>query len=320
MPGRWRRSRMMSMIARFAVALAVVAVATVGCAQQKLVRVVVWDERQPKQQPMYENFLGNHIADNLREQERFSVRSVGMDDPQQGLPDELLDNCDVLIWWGHRRQGEISRQTASRIVERIKAGKLSLIVLHSAHWSTPFVVAMEERAKQDALAKLPEAERANAKVELVGKFRRKAPARDAELTPSVSYEKGQDGSTLVRIVRPNCCFPEYKAHGKPSKVKTLLPSHPIANGIAQEFTIPQTEMYGEPFHVPAPDAVIFEERWEAGQRFRSGALWSLGRGKVFYFRPGHENFSVYHQPEPLKIITNAARWLADDISKQKGRQ
>ncbi len=310
----------MSMIARLAVALAVVAVGTVGCAQQKSIRVVVWDERQPKQRPTYANFLGNHIADNLGEQERFSVRSVGMDDPQQGLPDELLDDCDVLIWWGHRRQGEISVETSHRIVERIKAGKLSLIVLHSAHWSTPFVVAMQERAKQDALAKLSAVERAKAKVEWVGKFQRRAPARDADLTPSVSYEKREDGNTLVRIVRPNCCFPEYKAHGKPSKFKTLLPNHPIANGIPEEFTLAQTEMYDEPFHVPAPDAVIFEERWEAGQRFRSGAVWSLGRGKVFYFRPGHENFNVFHQPEPLKIITNAARWLADEISKQKGRQ
>ncbi len=305
----------MSKIARFAVALAVVAVGMVGCARQKSIRVVVWDERQPKQQSMYENFLGNHIADYLSEQEGFTIRSVGMDDPQQGLSDELLDNCDVLIWWGHRRQGDISVETAQRIVKRIKAGKFSFIVLHSAHWSTPFVVAMEERAKQDALARLSAAERANAKVELVGRFQRKAPARDAELTPAVSYEKRQDGSMLVRIVRPNCCFPAYKAHGKPSKFKALLPNHPIANGIPKEFTLPQTEMYDEPFHVPAPDAVIFEEKWEAGQRFRSGALWSLGKGKVFYFRPGHENFNVFHQPEPLKIITNAAQWLGDEISK-----
>jgi trehalose utilization protein len=169
---------------------------------------------------------------------------------------------------------------------------------------------MQERAKHDALAKLSPAERANAKVEWLGRLQRRAPKRDAKLTPSVSYEKAKDGSTLVRIVRPNCCFPEYAAHGKPSRTKTLLPGHPIAAGIPKEFTLPQTEMYGEPFHVPAPDAVIFEETWQAGQRFRSGALWSLGRGQVFYFRPGHENFNVFLQPEPLKIITNATRFLA----------
>jgi len=312
----------MSLIVKLALVLPLVAVATIGCAQQKQkpVRIVVWDERQPKQQSMYENFLGNHIADYLRRQEGFSVRSVGMDDPQQGLPDGLLDDCDVLIWWGHVRQGEISVETARRIVERLKAGKLSFIVLHSAHWATPFVVAMEERTKQDALAKLPAAERAKAKVEWVGKFQRKPPRPDAELTPSVSYEKAQDDSTLVRIIRPNCCFPEYAAHGKPSKLKTLLRRHPIADGIPRQFSLPQTEMYGEPFHVPAPDAVVFEETWEAGQRFRSGAIWSLGKGKLFYFRPGHEDFNVFHQPEPLKIIANAARWLGNDIAKRKSRQ
>lgn len=309
----------MSLTTKVALALSAVAVATIDCAQEKSVRIVIWDERQPKQQPMYQNFLGNHITNYLNKQEGFSVRSVGMDDPQQGLPDVLLDDCDVLIWWGHVRQGEISVETARRIVERIKAGKLSFIVLHSAHWATPFVVAMEERTKQDALAKLSAAERAKAKVEWVGKFQRKPPRRDAELTPSVSYEKAQDGSTLVRIIRPNCCFPEYAAHGKPSKLKTLLRRHPIANGIPQEFTLPQTEMYDEPFHVPAPDAVIFEETWEAGQRFRSGAIWSLGKGKLFYFRPGHEDFNVFQQPEPLKIVANAARWLGNDIAKRKSR-
>jgi len=310
----------MSLIAKLALILPLAAIATVGCVEQKPVRIVIWDERQPKQQSMYENFLGNHIADYLRRQKGFSVRSVGLDDPQQGLPDALLDDCDVLIWWGHIRQDEISVETARRIVERIKAGKLSFIVLHSAHWATPFVVAMEERTKQDALAKLSADERTKAKVEWVNKFERKPPSPDAELTPSVSYEKAQDGTTLVRIVRPNCCFPEYEAHGKPSKVKTLIPGHPIAKGIAHEFSLPQTEMYGEPFHVPAPDAVIFEETWEAGQRFRSGAVWSIGKGKLFYFRPGHENFNVFHQPEPLKIIANAARWLGNDIAKRKSRQ
>jgi len=302
---------------RFVLVLSLVMTAAAGCEREQTVKVVVWDERQPKQKSVYENFLGNHIADHLTGQEGFSVRSVGMDDPQQGLTDALLDDCDVLIWWGHRRQGEISIETAQQIVERVKTGKLSLIVLHSAHWSTPFMVAMEERARHDALSGLSADERAKAKIEWLGEFERKAPKQDADLTPSVSYKKTEDGGTLVRIVRPNCCFPEYKAHGKPSNIKTLLPRHPIANGIPSEFALPQTEMYGEPFHVPGPDAVVFEETWEAGQRFRSGAIWSLGKGKVFYFRPGHENFNVYHQPEPLKIVANAAKWLGNELKKSK---
>ncbi|HUT31483.1 MAG TPA: ThuA domain-containing protein [Sedimentisphaerales bacterium] len=301
----------MNIISPVLIALSILAAPAQDAIQPKTVRVAVWDERQPKQKQMYENFLGNHIADYLRSRPGFTVRSVGMDDPNQGLTDELLDNCDVLIWWGHQRQAEITMETAQRIVDRIKAGKLSLIALHSAHWSTPFVLAMHERAQQNAMASLPPSLRDKAKVEWVGEFERKAPDPNAELTPAVTMRKTADGKTLlVTITRPNCCFPYYKAHGKPSNVKTLLPDHPIAQGIPAEFTIPQTEMYGEPFHVPRADEVIFEERWEDGKWFRAGAIWNLGKGKVFYFRPGHENFNVFKQAEPLKIIENAARYLA----------
>ena len=47
----------------------------------------------------------------------------------------------------------------------------------------------------------------------------------------------------------------------PSRVKVLLPEHPIARGLPSEFTIEQTEMYNEPFHVPPPDAVVRKVTW-----------------------------------------------------------
>jgi trehalose utilization protein len=66
----------------------------------------------------------------------------------------------------------------------------------------------------------------------------------------------------------------------------------------------------EPFHVPTADEVVFEERWEPGEWFRSGCVWTLGKGKVFYFRPGHETYPVYKQPVALKVVENAVRYLA----------
>ncbi len=92
---------------------------------------------------------------------------------------------------------------------------------------------------------------------------------------------------------------------------TLKPEHPIAKDIPAKFDIPHTEMYDEPFHVPAPDELIFEEKWDKGEYFRSGMVWNLGKGKVFYFRPGHETFGVYKEELPLKILSNAARWLGE---------
>jgi trehalose utilization protein len=108
---------------------------------------------------------------------------------------------------------------------------------------------------------------------------------------------------------PYCCFPAYRGDGKPSDVRVVRPEHPIVAGIPRSFQIPQTEIYDEPFHVPDPDEVILEERWTSGEWFRSGAIWKLGQGRVFYFRPGHETFPIYKQPIPLKILTNAVRWL-----------
>src|SRR5262249_12317624 len=92
------------------------------------IRVVVWDEQQPQQKAAYENFLGNQIAGPLAGRPGLVVKSVRLDDPDQGLPAQTLDDCDVLIWWGHVRNGEVKPELARRVVDRIKAGKLSLIV------------------------------------------------------------------------------------------------------------------------------------------------------------------------------------------------
>ena len=81
-------------------------------------------------------------------------------------------------------------------------------------------------------------------------------------------------------------------------------------GLPKHFQIPQTEMYDDPFHVPTPDEVLFEETWATGEWFRSGMLWKLGKGKVFYFRPGHETFQVFKEESVMQILSNSVKWLA----------
>jgi trehalose utilization protein len=275
------------------------------------VRVVVWDEQQPAQREAYTNFLGNQIADHLRAQPGLSVRSVSLNDHGQGLGSGVLEDCQVLIWWGHVRQAEIAPEVGKRIVQRIKAGDLALIALHSAHWSTPFVEAMNERTRIDAetTIRAPAGRDRLEIIEAVPPRRYTVPAAEARVTPYVSWRKFPGHVTKATIHLPFCCFPAYRADGKPSSVRVLHPGHPMVEGVPAEFEISHTEMYDEPFHVPEPDEVILEERWASGEWFRSGAVWTIGRGKVFYFRPGHETFPVYKEPIPLKILTNAVRWL-----------
>ncbi len=274
------------------------------------IKVLVWDERQPAQRTAYTDFLGNQIAGHLRSEPGLSVESVGLDDPGRGLSPGTLGEARVLVWWGHVRNKEIEPEVGRAIVDRIKAGTLGLIALHSAHWSTPFVEAMNERARSDALKAWGLGGDKVEIREIPPPQRYTTPKPDARVTPCSTARKLPVGVTQVDLHLPICCFPAYEHHGKPSFHKVLKPDHPIAQGIPRHFELPETEMYDEPFHVPEPDDVIFEERWTPGQWFRSGMTWSVGRGQVFFYRPGHETYPVYKQSIPLKIVANAVRWVA----------
>lgn len=270
------------------------------------IRVVVWDERQPVQKEAYGgDFLGNSIANYLSKKSGLTVKSVGLDDPEQGLSDAILDNCDVLIWWGHQRHNDVTDAHVKAVVDRLQAGKLSFIGLHSAHWSKPFIEAMNLRAIEDALQTVKKSDRDQVtlnKVPSPGGV----PKIDAPLTPSWQYAEATKNLT---VQLPRCVFPIVKNEGKPSRLTTLLPKHPIAAGIPATFEIPQTEVYAGPFHVPKPDAVIFDEHWNEKESFTSGCAWRVGKGKVFYFRPGHETYAIYKQEVPLKIVENAVYWV-----------
>ncbi len=285
----------------------------VGAMAAEKTKVVVWDERQPAQKEAYPNFLGNQIAEHLSQFDDLEVKSVGLDDPGQGVSKDVLDNCDVLIWWGHARQDEITPETGRKIVDRVRLGDFSLIALHSAHWATPFVEAMNFRAREDAGKMFPPFPGGRIEFEFVPPPERyTVPEKDWRVTPHYYPRKFADGLTKVKVNLPVCCFPANRDDGKPSSIYMVNPGHPIAAGIRPRFTIPNTEMYDEPFHVPEPDTVIFEERWPTGEWFRSAMVWDIGLGKVVYLRPGHETYKVYFEEYPLKILKNAVRWLGKE--------
>src|SRR5438034_1371523 len=277
------------------------------------VRVLIWDEQQPEQKQVYTNFLGNHIADNLRKNSAFEVASANLSQPNQGLSEEILDKTDVLVWWGHRRYDDVPQKIADAIVDRVKTGRLSLVALHSADWSAPFRTAMEARLIQETVKMLPVGERAKAVPEFIQWRSYAVPSRSEKPGFDTRIERREDGKWHVLIERPSCVFPGCCTPMQPSTIRTLLPKHPIASGVPAKFTLPETEMYDEPFHVPEPDELIFDESWAGGEHFRSGMLWKLGRGYVLYFRPGHETYHVYTEPLPMKIVENACAYLGQKV-------
>ncbi len=97
-------------------------------------------------------------------------------------------------------------------------------------------------------------------------------------------------------------------HGDRERVWTVIPSHPIAQGIPEHFELEKEEMYGEPFDIPAPDEVVFMGWFAGGEVFRSGVTYRRGAGKIFYFQPGHEEYPTFRSENVLRIIRNAVFW------------
>ncbi|GGA37183.1 ThuA domain-containing protein [Paenibacillus physcomitrellae] len=98
--------------------------------------------------------------------------------------------------------------------------------------------------------------------------------------------------------------------GEKERLWVVAPGHPICEGLGDFIEIPQDEMYGEPMLIPEPDKLLFIAWWEGGEVCRSGTLFERGRGKIFGFTPGHEEFPIYHQSEIRRVLRNAVRFLA----------
>jgi len=86
------------------------------------------------------------------------------------------------------------------------------------------------------------------------------------------------------------------------------PNHQITQGVGSHIMLEHEEMYGEFFDIPEPKELLFISWFQGGEVFRSGATWTRGKGKIFYFQPGHETYPTYYNKDILKVIDNAVRW------------
>ena len=216
--------------------------------------VTVWNEYRHEREggeaaETYPDGIHVTVADGLAER-GFETRTATLDEPEHGLTEDVLDDTDVLAWWGHAAHDEVEDEVVDRVVERVRDG-MGLLVLHSAHYSKPF-----------------------------------------------------------KRLMGTACSLKWRAEGERERVWTVEPGHPVAAGLDESFPIPRAEMYGERFDVPAPDELVFLSWFEGGEVFRSGCCYTRGKGRVFYFRPGHETYPIYRQDEVRRVLANAAEWAA----------
>ncbi|WP_408006999.1 ThuA domain-containing protein [Pseudalkalibacillus sp. A8] len=115
-------------------------------------------------------------------------------------------------------------------------------------------------------------------------------------------------SKIFKKLMGTSCDLKWREADDKERLWVVEPSHPIVEGVGEYIDLEKEEMYGEHFDIPAPDELIFVSWFEGGEVFRSGCTYRRGKGKIFYFRPGHETYPTYFNKEIQRVIINAVHW------------
>jgi trehalose utilization protein len=233
-------------------------------------RVVVWSEgTAPKD--VYPTDINGAVAEGLAGLEGWEVIKASIDDPDQGLSDERLNNCDVLIWWGHKRHGQVKDELAKKIVARVKDQGMGFISLHSAHFAKPNIALMSQAETDPGLL---------AKVQPKGRVA----AWGAYLGDSVTLK--------IMVTAPT--------HPIAKGVSEFTIAHSERYSDPYAVPKPQTIVF-------EGDAKLKDGSIDHSQ---VGLCWEIGKGKMFYFQAGHETNPVFFDKDVRKIVANAVQWAA----------
>ena len=119
-------------------------------------------------------------------------------------------------------------------------------------------------------------------------------------------------SKIFRRLMGTSCGLCWREVAEKERLWVVNPDHPITKGVGPYIELPNTEMYGERFDIPEPDELLFISWFEGGEVFRSGCVWHRGKGRIFYFRPGHETYPIFHNEQILFVLANGVRWCKFD--------
>lgn len=240
------------------------------------VRVLVWDEKPPHvPKDLYPRSINGAIAEGLRRLggDQLAVHLANLEDPGQGVPEGVLAQTDVLLWWGHIRHDQVADDTLERIVHHVHQRGLGFIALHSAHYSKPFRRVL------------------NCTGDLKGGWREdNRPEEIRVCAPRHPIAAGIHDFTL----------PAEEMYGAPFAVPpplcVVLQSYFPAGGEYFPSGLVWTVGKGiDPSFTSGPG---------------KGVNQGEGVGRVFYFRPGHESVPTYFDPNVQRIMLNAVRWAA----------
>ncbi|MBZ2198935.1 ThuA domain-containing protein [Occultella gossypii] len=123
----------------------------------------------------------------------------------------------------------------------------------------------------------------------------------------IVLHSGHWSKLFVKLMGTTCTLRWRTEHDR-ELVWTVDATHPIAQGIPHPMIIEEDEMYGEQFDIPTPDELIFISSFSGGEVFRSGCTFRRGHGRIFYFRPGDQDFPTYFHEGVRRVISNGVEW------------
>ena len=93
------------------------------------VSVTVWNEdcaAECKEQVLavYPQGVLGAVAAIYEGQPEFKVRTAWLSQPEAGLTEEILDDTDVLVWWGHCKHSKVPDEIVTRVQQRVLRGQL----------------------------------------------------------------------------------------------------------------------------------------------------------------------------------------------------
>jgi len=103
--------------------------------------VTIWNEGRhektnPRVRQVYPDGLHGALGEGLKAAGHI-VSTACLDEPEHGLPEDVLNSTDVLLWWGHKAHDAVSDHIVDRVQRRVLDG-MGFIALHSAHFSKIF--------------------------------------------------------------------------------------------------------------------------------------------------------------------------------------
>lgn len=233
-------------------------------------RVVVWSEgTAPKD--VYPDDINGAVAEGLACLSGWEVVKTSIDDPDQGLSDERLNGCDVLVWWGHKRHRQVKDELVEKIVRRVKDDGMGFVGLHSAHFAKPNIALMSQSETDKELL---------AKVQPKGRV------------AAWGAYKGDSLTLTITVKTPS--------HPIAEGITQFTIDHSERYCDPYAVPAPQAVLFDG-------DAKLKDGSTDRSQ---VGLCWQIGKGKMFYFQAGHETNPVFFDSNVRKIVANAVKWAA----------